>query len=245
MRRLLLAIPAALLLSAPARPDEVIELRDRVLHAAAKDPADIQKFKLFRMKAKGTSKMSADPTEATFELTAIYPGKVKTTWEFGTGENKKFVTDCAADDRGWRKGSDFPTIEVPIEELNDFRTDVYAAFCATLLTLTESETKLSLAGRSKVGGDPVVGLRLTRRPYPPVTLLFDEKSYLLRRMSYRGRVNGVPMTKEMTYGGYKSVGGLTLPTTQTTTMDGREIYTWTEMTYEFPGKIDGKTFDKP
>jgi hypothetical protein len=243
--RLVLALPFAFLVTTSARSDEVTELRDRVLHAAAKDPADIQKFKLFRLKAKGTSKMSAEPTEATFELTAVYPGKVKSTWEFGGAENRKFVTDCAADDRGWRKGSDFPAIDVSVEELNDYRTDVYAVFSSTLITLTEPETKVSLAGRSKVGVDPVVGLQLSRRPYPPVTLLFDEKTYQLRKMSYRGRVNGVVMTKEMTYGGHKSVGGLSLPTTQTTTVDGREIYTWTEMTFDFPDKLDSKTFDKP
>jgi hypothetical protein len=245
MRRLPAAVAAALLLPAPARPDEVTELRDRVLHAAAKDPADINKFKLFRLKAKGSSKMSAEPTAATFDLAAAYPGKLKATWEFGGGQNKQFAIVCAADDKGWRQGTNFPVTDLTLEELNDFRTDVYGVFSSTLLTLTEPDTKLALAGRSKVGSDPVIGLRLTRRPYPAVTLQFDEKTYLLRRMSYRGRENGVLMTKEMTYGSHKAVGGLTLPTTQTTAVDGREVYTWTEMTFEFPDKLDAKTFDKP
>jgi hypothetical protein len=245
MRRLLLALPVALLLPAPARPDEVTELRDRVLHAAAQAPADINKFKLFRMKAKGTSKLSAEPTAATFDLAAVYPGKLKATWEFGGGENKQFVTVCGSDDKGWRHGTNFPATDLTLEELNDFRTDVYGVFCSTLLTLTEPDTKLALTGHSKVGSDPVIGLRLSRRPYPAITLMFDEKTLLLRRMSYRGRENGVLMTKDMTYGGHKAVGGLTLPTTQTTAVDGKEVYTWIEMTFEFPDKIDGKTFDKP
>jgi len=245
MRRFLLALPLTLLAVSPARPDEVTELRDRVLQAVAKDPAEIQKFKIYTMKAKGISKLSAEPTEATFELAAVYPSKLKGTWEFGGGANKKFVTICAADDKGWRHGTDFPVADLTIEELNDFRTDVYGVFSSTLLTLTEPETKLSLAGRSKVGTDSVVGLKLTRRPFPPITLLFDEKTYLLRKMMYRGRENGVLMTKEMIYGGHKPDGGLNLPTTQTTTVDGKEVYSWTQMKFEFPDKLDGKTFEKP
>jgi len=57
--------------------------------------------------------------------------------------------------------------------------------------------------------------------------------------------NGVVMTKEMVYGGHKEAGGLTLPTSQTTIVQGKEVYTWTEMTYGFPDKMDGKTFEKP
>jgi hypothetical protein len=243
--RLVLALPFAFLVTASARPDEVTELRDRVLHAAAKDPADIQKFKIYTMKAKGTSRLSAEPTAATFDLAVVYPSKLKGTWEFGGSQNKHSVTICASDDKGWRVGSNFPITDLSIEELNDFRTDVYGVFSSTLLTLTEPETKLSLAGRSKVGGDSVVGLQLTRRPFPQITLMFDEKTYLLRKMSYRGRENGVLMTKEMVYGGHKPVGGLTLPTTQTTAVDGKEVYTWTEMTFDFPDKLDHKTFDKP
>jgi hypothetical protein len=243
--RLLLALPLALLVTASARPDEVTELRDRVLHAAAKDPADIQKFKIYTMKAKGTSKLSAEPTAAVFDLTVVYPSKLKGTWEFGGSQNKQSVTICASDDKGWRVGTNFPITDLSVEELNDFRTDVYGVFSSTLLTLTEPETKLSLAGRSKIGADSVVGLQLSRRPFPQITLQFDEKTNLLRKMSYRGRENGVLMTKEMVYGGHKTVGGLTLPTKQTTVVDGKEVYSWTEMTFDFPDKLDSKTFDKP
>jgi len=35
-----------------------------------------------------------------------------------------------------------------------------------------------------------------------------------------------------------------LPTRQTTTIDGKELYTWTEMEYAFPGKLDPKLFEK-
>ena len=245
MRQLLLALPLALALPTAVRADEAADLRDRVLKAAAKDPAEIQKFKIFTLKAKGTSRVTGAALPANFELVAVYPSKLKATWEFGEGAGKNFVTIAAADDRGWRRGSNFPVADLSAEELNDFRSDVYAVFASTLLTLTEKETKVTLGERSKVGDDPVVSLKLSRRPYPEVTLSFDEKTLLLRKMAYRSRENGVVMLKEMVYSNHKPNGGLILPTTQTTYVKGQEVYTWKEMTFEFPDKLDGKTFDRP
>lgn len=245
MPRLLLALPLALAVATPARPDEAADLKDRVLKAAARDPADIQKFKLFTLKAKGTSRASGEPLPAGFELAAVYPGKLKATWAFGEGAGKQVVTICATDDRGWRRGTNFPAADLGTEELNDFRSDAFAVFTSTLLPLAEKDTKVLPGGRSKVGADPVVGLKVVRRPYPEVTLYFDENTLLLRKMSYRSRENGIILQKEMVYGGHKPTSGLVLPTTQTTSVNGREVYTWTEMTFEFPDKLDGKTFDKP
>ena len=67
---------------------------------------------------------------------------------------------CASDDKGWRSQTGVATRDMTVEELNDLRTDTYGVFASTLLALTEPETKLSAGGRSKVGGDPVVGLKL-------------------------------------------------------------------------------------
>jgi hypothetical protein len=245
MSRQFLANSLVLVLAIGARADDATELRDRVLKAAAKNPADIQKFKAFKMKAKGISKLSAEPQPANFELVAIYPGKLKGTWEFGGGENKQFVSIAASNDTGWRHGKDFPPADLSVEELNDFRSDMFGVFTSTLLTLTETDVKLTIAERAKVQGNTVVGLKVFRRPYPEMTLYFDETTYLPRKMIYRGRESGVLMTKEMIYGGHKETGGLTLPTTQTTIVQGKEIYTWTEMTFEFPDRIDLKVFEKP
>lgn len=245
MRCLLLTLPLALVWTATARPDEVADLRDRVLRAAAKDPKDLKKFRMFTLTAQGTSLLGPEPVTGTFRMVAVYPGQLKLSWQFGSGDNQSMVTVCADNDRGWRKDTGLLTTDLPPEDLNDLRTGIYGVFASTLLTLTEPETKLSLGGRSKVNGDPVVGLKLSRRPYPDVTLYFDEKTHLLRKMSYRARENGVVALKETLFGDHKQVTGLVLPTTQTTYTRGREEYSLKDMRYEFPDKLDGKTFDRP
>jgi hypothetical protein len=245
MRCLFFVLPAFFLVPAPARPDDATDLKDRVLRAAAKDPADLKKFRVHTVKAKGFSTLPGEKVPATFELAAVYPGQLKATWEFGTGPKKNLLTQCGSDDRGWRAGSAFPAADMSLEEVNDFRADAYAIWVATLVTLDEPDTKLSLAGRGKVGPAPVVGLKVTHRPWPEVTLWFDDKSGLLRKMMYRSRNDGAMLSKEMLYDGHKETGGLTVPGKQTTIVQGREIYQWTEMEYAFPERIDRKVFEKP
>jgi hypothetical protein len=244
MPRLLLVCFVVLFSTIYARADDATDLRDRAMKAHAKDPADLKKFRTHTLKAKGESRLTPEPAPATFELAAVWPGQLRARWEFGTGAMKNTLTLCGSDDRGWKAGS-FPTVEMNIEEMNDFKSDAYALWVSTLSTLSDAETKLAPAARSKVNDAPVLGLKVSRRPWPDVTLYFDEKTSLLRKMSYRSRDAGVFMNKEFVYDGYKESAGLQLPTKQSTIVQRREVYRWTEMEYAFPDKIDPKTFEKP
>jgi hypothetical protein len=245
MRRLFVILPIALLAPAPARPDDATDLRDRVVKAIAKDPADLKKLRVHTVKAKGEFKTGSTVLPATFEMAAVYPGHMRLTWEFGDGPTKSSVTLCGADDRGWKRGTAFPPTDMTVEEVNDFRSDAYAIWVATLTTLEERDNKLSTAGRGRVGSVPVVGLKVARRPWPEVTLWFDEKTGLLRKMAYRSREAGATLSKEMIYDAHKEVSGLLVPTKQTNLVQGRDVYVWTELEYAFPEKIDPKLFARP
>src|SRR5262249_30927097 len=245
MRRILLVLPVILAAPLAARGDDAADLRDRVIKAHAKDPEDLKKLRTYTLKAKGVSKINPDPQPATHEIVAVWPGKMRAIWEFGTGPAKNSLTLCVSDDRGWKRLTTAGTFDLTVEELNDFRADAYAFWVGTLTTLSDPETTITLAPKSKVGADPVLGLKLVRKPWPEVTLYFDEKTSLLRKMSYQSRDAGVITPKEMTYDGHKEFGGVMLPTRQTTTVRGRLIYEWTEMNYTFPDKVDAKTFEKP
>jgi hypothetical protein len=245
MRRLTLALLIAPFIVSVACGDEAADLCDRVLKAHAKDPADLKKFRVHTMKAKGISRARGDEAQATCEIFAVWPGQMRLTWEWGTGDKKTSFIVIATGDRGWQAGTGMLSEELKLEMLNDVRTDIYAIWVATLTTLKDAETKLSLAGRSKVGDTPVLGLKVSRRPWPDITLYFDEKSGLLRKMTYRSREGGVFLDKEFLYDGHKDVDGLKVPTKQITRVGGAEIADWTEIEYSFPEKIDSKKFEKP
>jgi len=245
MRRLLLILPFALALAPVIRADEASDILDRALKAHAKDPADLKKFRVHTMKAKGLSKHGPKPEAATWEVAAVWPGEMRLTWEFGVGDRKSTYTVAMSGDRGWIGGPGSPAEDLGIEKFNDVRTDAYALWVATLTTLKDAETKLAAAGRAKVDEVPVVGLKVSRRPWPDITLYFDEKSGLLRKMAYRSRENGVFMNKEFVYDGHKDIGGLVVPTKERMSIQGREVAEWTEVEYAFPDKLDPKIFDKP
>ena len=239
------ALLFTLLICPAARPDEAADLKARAIKAAAKDPADLKKFRVHTIKARGISKLAGGPVPATFEQVAVYPGQFKATWEFGAGTTKNVVTQCGADDRGWTRVGPTPAQDMSLEQVNDFRAAAYAIWVSTLVTLDDPDTKLAFAGRDKAGTHAVLGLRVTRRPWPEVTLWFDETSGLLRKMTYRSREAGAMLGKEFVYDGHKEVAGLMVPTTQTTVVQGREIYAWSEMDWAFPDKIDPQVFAKP
>ncbi|MSR51970.1 MAG: hypothetical protein EXS09_01615 [Gemmataceae bacterium] len=242
MRAILLALPLAALFAAPVRSDEASDLRDRVLKAYAKDPSDIKKIRLYSLKAKGIARPIDTPEPVNFEMVAGWPGHFKATAEFGDGANKRVIILCGADDRGWKKVTGAPPMEMSFESMNDFRADTYAVWVSTLLTLTDAASKLSAAGKAKVGDDPVLGLKITQPARPDITLFFHEKTGLLRKMTYRSRDAGATTTKDMFYAGHKEFGGLMLPTHQTTQIDGKDLYTWTDMEYKFLDKLDQKLF---
>lgn len=244
MRAIFLALPLAILFAATARSDEASDLRDRAIKAYAKDPADLKKIRIHTLKAKGVSTIGNEPVPVTVEMAASWPGHLKAISEFGTGANKRVIAMCGADDRGWKKIDAGMPFEFSGEELSDFRGDAYAVWVSTLITLNDADSKLTAAGRAKVGDDPVLGLKVSRRSWPDVTLYFHEKSGLLRKMSYRSGALGATTSKDVTYDGHKQSGGLMLPTRQTTNIDGKELYTWTEMEYAFPEKLDPKVFEK-
>ncbi len=245
MRHLLLVLSIALTLPAIVRSDEATDFRDRALKAFATDSADIKKMQVYTLKAKGISKIVAEPSPATYELSAVWPGNVRFHWEFGAGANKNDLVIAGIDDRGWRKIGNSGVTDLSVEELNDFRADSYAMWVSTLSTLGNADSRLAVAPPSKVGDEPVFGITVSRRSFPDVTLYFGEKCGLLRKMSYRSREAGVTMKKEMVYEGHKKIHGLMLPTKQITFIQGREVFAWSEIEYTFPEKIDSKVFAKP
>lgn len=245
MRRHLVIVAVACLYPAIARPDEATELRDRALKACAKDPADLKKLRVHTLKAKGISHAGTDPSPAEHEMSAVWPGQIRLRWDFGVGASKTTVTVGGSDDRGWRKVGDTKAVDLSIEELNDFRADTYAIWVATLSTLNDVDNKLTVASPSKVNGEVVLGLKITRRSWPDVTLYFDSKSALLRKMAYKAREAGVTANKEFIYDGHKDFKGLMLPTKQSLMIGNREVFVWNEIEYDFPEKIEPKLFEKP
>jgi hypothetical protein len=244
MRRLLLAM-AVVGLPAVAAGGEAEDLRDRVLKAVAKNPADVSKLRTFTLKATGTNKAGTAGMPSVMDMTASWPGKMMVRWENESGAGKNVSTQCVTDDRGWQQGSTIPLSDMSIAAVNDFRADAYARWVGMLGTLNDPGLQLKLAPPMKVGGVPAVGLIVIRKPMPEVMLHFDEKTLLVRRSAYAARDAGVLTTREFLWSEHKETAGLMLPTKEKVIIQGREMFDWTKLEFSFPEKIDPKVFAKP
>ena len=200
---------------------------------------------VYTLKAKGITKIGPEPSPATYELSAVWPGKVRFHWDFGVGANKSSLTIVGVDDRGWRKIGTGAATDLTVEDSNDVRADSYAMWVSTLSTLTRPDNRLAVAPATKINGMSAFGLTVSRRSFPDITLYFDEKNGWLRKMAYRSRDAGVTLKKAMIYDGHKNIHGLMLPTKQSTIIDGKEAFAWSDIEYTFPEKIDPKVFAKP
>ena len=91
----------------------------------------------------------------------------------------------------------------------------------------------------------MTSITVTRRNWPDMTLSFDPKNNLLRKISYKARDNGVTKLQEILVGDHKEIEGVQLPQSMTLLMEGKEVFSWNKFEYLFPGKIDRAIFERP
>lgn len=245
MRVIYLAFLCAIACVPAARGDEATDLRDRAMKAHFQNPSDIKKYRTVSISAKGTVRSDPEPTPATWEVQAVWPRKMRATYSFGGAATKNVVTMTATDDRGWIQRGNLAATDFSIEQITDYWGDAYAIWVATVTTLGDAENKLSTAPGVRLGSDTLLGLKVSRRPWPDVTLYFDSKTSLLRKLAYTSRDAGTQLAKEQFFSEHKDFGGIRLPTKQTTNVMGTEFFVWKELSFKFPDAIDPKVFAKP
>src|SRR5262249_16363782 len=102
------------------------------------------------------------------------PGKFRLESERTEGGRTTLHVKVINGDKGWtvEKGKARPMTK---EELAEVRETFYQKHLdATLLPLREKGVRLSLLGDSTVEGKPVVGLKVTRKGMPEVSMYFDK-----------------------------------------------------------------------
>jgi hypothetical protein len=112
-------------------------------------------------------------------------------------------------DRGWTL-QDGKAVPMSREELAQTRDTFYhKRLDATLLPLRDKDVRLKALGESKVDGRAVVGVKVSRKGYPDVSLYFDKKTKLLLKSERQVMgPNGKPVPHELHYSDYKDHKGV-------------------------------------
>jgi len=148
-------------------------------------------------------------------------------------------------DKGWMNfGGE--SKELSKEELANHIKDHKAGWISTLLPLKDKAFMLSVVGETQVEKKPAIGVKVTRKDYPEVSLYFDKESGRLVKNEYRSFAQD--MMKEVNlehyYSDYKEMDGAQVPTRLIVKRDGKLFID--AMVVELKaGKIDSKVFSMP
>ncbi len=133
------------------------------------------------------------------------------------------------------------------EDLDVLKESVYAEEVASLVLLNAKDFELSIIGDDKVGETPVVGVRVSKKDHKDVSLYFDKKTHLLKKIENRALdfASRVEVAEEKIMDGYKDVDGQMRPKKVTLNRDGKKFLEFELESAEFVEKLDDSIFKKP
>lgn len=230
--------------SSVAWADEADDVLEKAIKAQAKDPAALKKLTTHVCLGKGQGRLGEQLVEVQMLRHNQWPGAFRIGFSFGKEPNRSVINMVVQDDRGWQMRND-AVAELSADQINEVRMDVYGLWTSMLVSLRDASVKLSTIPGIKVEGEPTIGVKVARRPWPEMSLYFDEKTMFLRKQSFRAPDGGVTKTKEHVFEDYKLFEGVYLPTKIRTVVGGVEIFRWEGLEYNFPTSFPKDTFEKP
>ena len=253
MKRFALAAGAlaALLVSANlGRSGDDKELRaviDKALTAHGGE-ANLAKFKAQIIKGDGKSYATGDPIDFNWELTA------QNEKQFRLGLDLKImgldlkITTVVNGNKGWEKAND-DVKEMPADEVAEQNEQMHANQVIGLLPLKNKDYTLASLGDVKVGDQPVVGVRVSKKGHRDVNLFFDKakghlvkSEYIVKDLKTSGDKE---LTQTMLYSDYKEFQGTQQPTRLVMERDGKKFAEMRMSEIQLLETVDNSTFDRP
>jgi hypothetical protein len=241
-----IAFLAALLeLTAPAyvaAGDESRALIDRAIQAiGGADRLSHLKAASWETRAKFEGLDRDGPSHGT--LHGQLPGQFRLDSVREENGKKVTYTRLLRDGKGWFKRGD-QVREMDAKELTHAqRTFFQKQVAMTLIPLRGKAFTVKSLGKTRVGEQDAVGVRVRHPAYGEMDLFFDVKSGLL--VMSRAPGEGKEGATETRYGDYKEFHGLRLATRMNRFRDGRQISEWELIDFRPVDRLDPRIFEKP
>lgn len=182
------------------------------------------------------------------EWTAALPDKYRYTYGFKAGGGTFPVTTGIMGDKGWRTlRSNRGAEDLPETHFKEDREEAHALYVTRLTPLLGTEYQLTTLPVIQRDNRFILGLKVDRKGYRPITLFFDrQKGYL----TYMDRKvieveTGKEVTQETSYLNFKQMGKATLAQS-ITVRQGKKLAMELELDSVTPrSEIPDKEFQKP
>jgi hypothetical protein len=152
-------------------------------------------------------------------------------------------------DKGWEKVND-DVKDMAADELAEHKEQMHSQAVASLLPLKKDKAyKLSLIGDVKVGDQPAVGVRISKKAHRDVSLFFDKaKGHLVKSEFVIKDIKGggdKEMMQATLYYDYKEFQGTRCPTRVVIERDGKKFADTQLTEIQLLEELDNSTFDRP
>jgi hypothetical protein len=114
----------------------------------------------------------------------------------------------------------------------------------TLVPLRDPKTIVFAAGKQNLGSKSWDTVQAAIPNCPVFTLWFDEKTKLIRAVTYVHMEGLSRLPKQLALTAHKPEAGMMLPTKYEFERNGVGVEAWTVASWEFPDKIDDAVFDQ-
>ncbi|HEX3147002.1 MAG TPA: hypothetical protein VHR66_02905 [Gemmataceae bacterium] len=248
MKRIAIALGLLLMLPVASYADsnqEAIAIVDKAIAASGGAEA-LAKMKGATWKAKGKLDFNGMAITYTADYAFAYPDKLRFDIDMDAGGMKvKFASATNGKDAWQQSGDQF---EVMTKEKGvEFDHNVYVMQISQLLPLKDKVYTLTSLGESKVGDQPVMGIKVARGGRREVSLYFDKKTGLLAKSSTRvvAELTMKEVTQDVLVSDYRDKDGAKIFGKLTILHDGKEYIVEEMSDYKVMEKVDDKVFAKP
>lgn len=246
MRHMILPLAAALALSAPARAaDDAAAIIDKAIKAYG--GADVlNKQKAMQWKSKGVAHVMGIKLDYTADYSVQFPDKMRFDMDASVMD-MKIAISAATDGKAYWEKAMGKVQDMPEKKAKAFKQQLYAMSLSMLTQLKGKEYTLSASGEEKVEGKPALGVLISRKGQPDVTLFFDKESGLIAKMKMQAwdEFTDKDVDQEVFFLNYKDKDGTKVFEKMTIKRDGK-LFIEEEMSdMKLSDKLDAKLFEKP
>jgi hypothetical protein len=208
--------------------------------------AKLSAIKAVEWKATGKFRFGENESQATVEVTAQGPDRVRRVFEIDRDGQQFRSVIVLNGDRGWRKLRDSVT-EMEKNAVTYQKRALYLNMVAdTIVPLKSDKFKVAGAPDENVNGKPASVLKVTGPDGSDSTLYLDKQSGLpVKQVARLVGFRGDEFTQESFFSEYKDFDGIKKATKLVLTRDGNPYQEMTVTDFKVLDKVDPKTFAEP
>lgn len=209
--------------------------------------AKLAKFNAQTMKGTGKFYGLGEAVDISLDLTTQDDKQLRLGMDMTVMNLNLKIVVVVNGDKGWEKVND-DLKDMGADELAEQKEQMHSGYVISLVPLKDKSYKLSALGEVKVGDQPAIGVRVSKKGHREVNLFFDKAKGNLVKSEYMIKdlkAGDKEMTQTNYYSEYKEFAGTKQPTKVMMERDGKKVMEAQMTEYQPLEKADKGTFDRP